>query len=683
MEQPRRSFSASLAAGRASPPYGASVPAAAYRADLDALRAIAVIGVLLFHVGFERAGGGFVGVDIFFVISGFLITQLMLRDLERGAFSLANFYHRRIKRIFPALILMLIVCTVVCTWLLLPDDLQRYGQSTAAAALFSSNIWFWLKTDYFDGPALFKPLLHTWSLAVEEQFYLFFPLFLRCIWPFGKAAMQIILATCVALSFAACLSIMRTDVSAAFYLTPFRAWELLLGSLLAAGAIPAITRPVLREIAAASGLALILFSILTYSELTTFPGVAALAPCLGTALVIHAGSSGECAINRAMAIRPLVAVGLISYSLYLWHWPIIVLARYLTIDELQWPSAGLLIALSFAAAWLSYYLVEQPFRTSRIKRPSVTIAACAIVTAGSAVAGVAIYAAHGWPGRFPADVSRLENYKNSENPNEDKCQRVKLQLARHSPCTIGDPAKASVFLWGDSHAGVLYSALAEIATDGPGTIYSATSRCPPLFQLGTDGVCVRGNARRLRYLRKHDEIGTVILAARWSLYLEGRAVDIGPDETNGNTPVLQRADGEQLERFSPAARAAFNRSLHQLVDALLASGKKIVLVYPVPELGYDVPSRAARMSARGENPAAFTIPASVYFRRQDHALAILDGLGHRPGLTRVYPEAILCPEGRCLSVLHGTPLYFDSHHLSKPGSRLLVPALRQAMAIGK
>ncbi|WP_340266355.1 acyltransferase family protein [Sphingobium mellinum] len=680
MKQIDRQVAASLTAegvGRR-----ATAAATPYRPDLDALRAVAVIGVVLFHVGLAKAGGGFVGVDVFFVISGFLITRLIIGELERGTFSFVQFYQRRIRRIFPALMLMLLVCSIACTWLLLPDDLRRYGQSTAAAALSASNVWFWMKTNYFDGPALFKPLLHTWSLAVEEQFYLFFPLFMRCIWPLGRTWVPLILTACAALSFAACIAIMRSDPSAAFYLTPFRAWELLTGGLLATGAVPLIARAAWREAAAAAGLVMILIAVLTYSELTNFPGMAALLPCVGTALVIHAGSSGPCSVSRALAIKPLIWVGLISYSLYLWHWPIIVLARYLTIDELRWPSAAALVAASLAVATLSYHLVEKPFRAARGQRPSIVLAGGAAVTLAAAAIGFIMYAGHGWPGRFAADVARLESYKTSENPNEDKCLKVKLQLAPHSPCTIGDPAQASVFLWGDSHAGVMYGALSAIAKDhGPATIYAATSRCPPVVGLGTDDSCVRGNDRRLQYVLRHPQIGTVILAARWSLYLEGRAVDIGPDETNGNTPVLQWHNGQQIERFSPAARAAFTFSLDRLIDTLLAAGKRVVLVYPVPELGYDVPSRAARMRAAGEDPADFTVPAAVYFRRQDHALEILNGLGQRRGLIRIYPERVLCPADRCLSVLHETPLYYDSHHLSMPGSRLLVPQLARALRV--
>lgn len=669
---------------RAGSPADASIqhdarPALSYRPDLDALRAIAVIGVILFHVGMKGASGGFVGVDVFFVISGFLITQLIIRDLEEGSFSLLSFYQRRIRRIFPALMLMLLVCTVACTWLLMPDDLLRYGQATVAASLFSSNIWFWMKTNYFDGPALFKPLLHTWSLAVEEQFYLVFPLFMRSIWQLGRRRLPFIIAGCGALSFTACVLIMWTDQPSAFYLAPFRAWELLLGSLLATGVIPAIGRAALREAAAALGLVMIGIAILAYSELTPFPGIAALLPCLGTALIIHSGTGGTSSLMKALAIKPLIFTGLISYSLYLWHWPIIVLARYLTIDELAWPSAAVLIAASFVAASLSYYLVEVPFRAARLKLPATTILGGLSSAMAAALAGLLLYVSDGLPARFAPDVARLESYKKSENPNEDKCLRVKLQLAHDSPCTIGNPAKASLFLWGDSHAGVLYSALRAIAAKGPSTVYAASSRCPPLFEAGTDNACVRGNERRLDYLRAHPEITTVIIAARWSLYLEGRAIEIGPDETNGNTPILQNEEGQQFARFSPAARYVFKQSLHRLVDALLRAGKRIILVYPVPELGYDVPSRAARMKAQGQDPAAFTVPESAYFRRQDHALAILDGLGKRRGLTRVYPEDVLCPRGRCLSISRGTPLYFDSHHLSMPGSRLLVPQLWKAI----
>lgn len=236
-------------------------------------------------------------------------------------------------------------------------------------------------------------------------------------------------------------------------------------------------------------------------------------------------------------------------------------------------------------------------------------------------------------------------------------------------------------LWGDSHAGALFGAFDEIAKDGPSTVYAATPRCPPLLGVGTSEACIDGNARRLEFALSHPEVRTVILAAGWSLYVNGRATENGPAERNGNLPTLRTPDGRTYAQFSAEARAVFRRGLDRLVERLLASGKHVVLVYPVPETGYDIPSTLARMSSRGENPASFTTPLALFYERQHFARDMLDDLGERPGLSRVRPMAVLCRGARCLASIDGTPLYFDSHHLSIPGARLLVPELRRAIGL--
>jgi peptidoglycan/LPS O-acetylase OafA/YrhL len=677
----------SLAAGvmldcrKPSRPASHHTPLAAptYRPDIDGLRAIAVVSVVLFHAGFTIFSGGYVGVDIFFVISGYLIAQLIARDLRAGEFSVWHFYERRIRRIFPALFVMLAVCTLACAYIFLPDDFRRFGRNSVATALFSSNIGFWLKTGYFDGETYDQPLIHTWSLAVEEQFYILFPLFLMSIWWLGPRSVRILLATAAGISFLATVMLMQYDPTAAFYLTPFRAWELLLGSLLALGVLPRLASRWQCEVATGAGLLLIMTAVLSYSDVTSFPGTTALLPCIGAALVIHGGRESSCWTTRLISTRPFVGVGLISYSLYLWHWPLIVLVGYLAIDELSSLQSAALVAASFLLALISWQYIELPARTAR-RIPVLAGGTLAIVAV--AITGAVIYLDDGWPTRFSKDVNVLSSYALSANPEADECANVSLQLAANSPCTIGATANARILLWGDSHAGAMFGAMSELAAHGTSTVYGATPRCPPLIGVGTDRNCIRGNDLRLRYALSRPELKTVIIAARWSLYLEGRAIELGPAERNGNLPQLQDRGGVQFDRFSAGARRAFETSFRRTVRRLLQAGKRVVIVYPVPEVGYDVPSTAARLLAQGYDLSTFGMPEHLYRERQQIAFGILNRLGRHVGLIRIYPTQALCPQDRCVAMMDGKPLYFDSHHLSIPGSKTLVPLLARALRQG-
>ena len=298
-----------------------------YRSDIDGLRALAVVPVVLGHAHVTGFAGGFVGVDVFFVISGFLITTILATEAREGSFSLTRFYERRARRLFPALFAVLIFCAAAA-WTRFPaEDLEAFGRSLLATIFFGSNMLFWSETGYFDIAAEQRPLLHTWSLAVEEQFYLLFPLavwwttrrmggrYAAWLWPAMGA------------SFVLSVVWVPTHPSSAFYLVPARAWELLMGSALALGLVPALRQQSHRETCSALGTLFIAMSVVLYDANTPFPGSNAVLPCLGAALVIHAGHSGTTAVGRLLGTKPVVFVGLISYSLYLWHWPLLVFAR--------------------------------------------------------------------------------------------------------------------------------------------------------------------------------------------------------------------------------------------------------------------------------------------------------------------------------------------------------------------
>jgi peptidoglycan/LPS O-acetylase OafA/YrhL len=650
-----------------------------YRTDIDGLRALAVLVVLFFHLGISGFSGGYVGVDLFFVISGFLITQQIVRETANGEFSLLSFYERRVRRLVPALLAMLAVSLVAGAVLLLPQDFAYLARNAASAGAFLSNFSYWMQIDYFHGDAKARVLLHTWSLGVEEQFYLTFPLILLFCAKLGRDMLVRILVALTLLSLVACIWMSSIDHSTAFYLFPFRAWEFLIGALLALGVFGPAKTLKGRHASSTIGLLLVVASVLVFDDMTPFPAANALLPCLGAMLLIRGGADAP--VGRLLSIEPLRFIGRISYSVYLWHWPLIVFANYVIIRPLSLFENLGLAALSISLGYLSWRFVEQPFRRPVEHKSSLSVLKLAGV-ATAVICGVAslIYIDRGVPERFPDRTVVLASYTGSMNPEADKCGDVDLQLAPSSTCTIGDPTKANVMLWGDSHAGTLFGALKDIGKDGQGIVYGATPQCPPLFELGTSKECLEGNRRRLHHLLAHPEIDTVIIAARWSLYLDGRLTSIGDAETNVGVPALMKADGTPYPLFSDSARDAFRTGLGQLVQRLLAAGKQVVLVYPVPETGFDIPSTLALINNRGQNPANFTIPRAEYVDRQQHALRILDGLGLQNGLTRIFPDRIFCPDSRCLTYAKGTPLYFDSHHLSIPGSRLLQPSLEQALA---
>src|SRR6056297_20083 len=367
-----------------------------YRADIDGLRALAVLPVLAFHAGLAPFSGGFVGVDVFFVISGYLIAGLILPRIRAGRFSLLEFYERRARRLLPALFVVMAVSGALAAALFLPAELREFGQSAVAATLFASNVLFSRETGYFETEAALKPLLHTWSLGVEEQFYLLFPLLLMALAArrAGRVALVPVLAALALASLALAAWAVPRAPAFAFYLLPTRLWELMLGALLAVAPLPALRRRAVREAAAAAGLAAILWAMLRYSEATPFPGPAALLPCLGAALVIHAGASGPTAVSRALSLGPVVFVGLISYALYLWHWPVLVFAEYAAVRELTTVETGAALALSGVLAALTWRFVERPFRrpAGPIGRPARGAGAAGPGVAGPGVAGPGVAA---------------------------------------------------------------------------------------------------------------------------------------------------------------------------------------------------------------------------------------------------------------------------------------------------
>ena len=344
---------------------GSKAPSPTYRPDIDGLRALAVLPVLLFHAKLG-CPGGFVGVDIFFVISGFLICSLILREFEEGNFSLVTFWERRIRRILPALTVVVLVTLVAGWFLYLPEDFESVGKSGVAQALLVSNVFFWQQEGYFSPGSDTKPLLHLWSLAVEEQFYLLFPLLLIFLARYKGFSLSKIMASLAVGSFAFSVMGSYSNPEATFYLLPTRAWELMAGTLLAMLRGRLSIRPLWREAGGWLGLGLVCYSILFYNRETRFPGLAALPPCLGAFLIIASSEAKRSLVGRILAFKPVVAVGLISYSLYLWHWPVLVFSKYLSKYGQSARLRVVLLAASIGLAILTWKYVETPFRKRQI-----------------------------------------------------------------------------------------------------------------------------------------------------------------------------------------------------------------------------------------------------------------------------------------------------------------------------
>ncbi|MDO7834045.1 acyltransferase family protein [Sphingobium sp. HBC34] len=608
-----------------------------YRRDIDGLRALAILPVLLFHAHVPGFSGGYVGVDIFFVISGFLITGIIAREIDDGRFSLMRFYERRFRRIMPALALMILAVLAAAAWLYLPGDLEGVPRSALAATLFASNLWFFTDTGYFSGGADVKPLLHTWSLAVEEQYYIGFPILLMLLARFAPRWRIVVVALIAAGSLALAILMQRDTSGFTFYLLPTRAWELFAGALLALGAVPSIRPRWARELVAWSGCLAVTLAVTFYDRTTVFPGITALPPVLGAAMLIHAAPGTSMA--RILALPPLVGVGLISYSLYLWHWPLIVFTEYATDMPLAGGTRIVVVAAALIAATLSWRLVECPFRDSR-RVPArhifrFTGAAMALLC----ILSLALLAMGGWPSRFDPPALAQMAGQHDFAPSRKQCHDTFLRNAR--PCTLGAATRPDAMLWGDSHGVELAYALSlDAKARGGALIERTTSSCPPVLGYdATDPRCAAANRAAFDAIRADPAIRRVYMAAFWA---------------NGNFD-------------SPAFVARLDRT----IAALRALGRDVVLIGPVPPQPFDVPRRLAHLAQAGRTDAAQGVTRRFVDGRTVHLRALF-ARWQAHGVRLIDPVAALCDTQSCAIQHDGRPLYFDSHHLGVTGAKLVV-----------
>jgi peptidoglycan/LPS O-acetylase OafA/YrhL len=632
-----------------------------YRPDVDGLRTLAVVPVVLYHAGVAPFTGGYVGVDVFFVISGFLITSILRNDLEAGSYTLRGFYERRARRILPALVAC--VVATVCAGLLVlpPTDFEALGKSVLSVAVFASNIFFWRDGDYFGREAEEQPLLHTWSLAVEEQFYIVWPLLLALVlWRFPRRWQAVMLLGLIGVSFA--VAAWKTGDRSAFFLLHYRAWELGFGAMLGMGFVPEVRSRAARQALSGLGALMILVPVFAYTRETPFPGYTALPPCLGAALLLHANRSADTLTAGLLSLKPVVAIGLISYSLYLWHWPILVLSRIWLNRPLTPAETLVALGASLAMAWASWRFVEAPFR-----KPDALGLGNFKMLAGSAVAlaavgsvGQAAVVTRGAEWRASPSVRKAEQAAGSINPLRERChtRETGVTPGPQADCTTA-PGRYQVLLWGDSHADHFAPVVRRWAAEhGMAARQASKSACRPLLtddpapEVGVAVECVRFNANVLAEAEATPSMRVIILSALW---VAGRGA---------LEPRLSTTLAELRARFGPNVR--------------------IVVLGSTPTMGFWTTQCLSR--ARYNRADEATCRSGVALNAKGATLSdalIRKAVARTPGVTFVSLWDQVCRGAKCRTAHGDTVLMRDHNHFTVEGAELVLRPALETAAVGE
>jgi peptidoglycan/LPS O-acetylase OafA/YrhL len=650
-----------------------------YRADIDGLRAVAVAFVVLFHARLEFIGGGYVGVDVFFVISGFLISSILREDISNGRFSLSQFYERRVRRIFPAAFVVLLCTAAASYFILMPKEFKEFGASLISCLGYFSNFYFWRHTGYFDNAGELNPLLHTWSLAVEEQFYLVVPLLLYFLIKKSRDPQRWILLL-FAISLVLNVVLVRISPSGTFF-SPFtRAWELFAGTILAFTTRPYFRTAVFSQLAGILGALLIAVPAFLYTAETRFPGEAAILPVLGTFLVIASGADHRTWTASLLSNRFLVAIGKISFSLYLWHWPVFVLIRYVKLGELDNFSKIVGLALTVGLSVLSYLWIEKPFRRAGgiWGTPFRAFSGFAACTTLLLIASAVFYVTGGLPSRFSPQTQAFAMGAFDVNPRRAECDsRSPDSVLADQVCRIGVKDGAATFaVLGDSFGDALLPGIASAAqaVDRKGLVLTAAG-CYPLL-----GIAMPDNSKCRPYMdaaieriRRDQSIETVFIIGRWTTAILGMRFGYGEAPTwlirDDQTAAVGVAENEAVVR----------RSLARTVEAL--APKKIVIVAYIPEQKVYVP-QAAALSELFDRKEPIGVSREVFDARQRKVHELLDA-GQGKGLFSVIDVgAKLCNDERCSATDQGIALYSDDNHLSASGANHISNLFSKALDPG-
>jgi peptidoglycan/LPS O-acetylase OafA/YrhL len=630
-----------------------------YRADIDGLRAIAVLSVMAFHVNSKVLSGGFVGVDVFFVISGYLISGIVMSEIDDEKFSFLSFYDRRLRRIFPALFAMLTATMIVASILSVPNIFVTVVNSALSAAVSLSNVYFFKTSGYFDLGSNDRPLLHTWSLAVEEQFYILIPPvflfarhFLRLHW----------VAVILPLGFLSLgIDVFQTwhAPTAAFYLPFSRSWEFLLGSALAARLPPAPAK-IFAEVCGIAGLALLAVSLVVLGQSMPFPGWIAIIPCFGAALIIYAGEFGLSLVGRLLSLPLMRAIGLISYSLYLWHWPAIVFSRLFwggTFSPIQ--SMALLLGI-FVVSWLSWKYIEQPFRRNRLIFTRKRLFAGTFALLGAFFAlRFEVNQLHGVPQRFnPTELTLL---------TDDTAPSYACDAAwpADQSCIIGNAnSPISFAMIGDSFGAALSAGLDDVARikSRRGMTFNKGG-CYPLLDVQLDSdACTTFMRDAIRRVSMMPEIKSVVLIGRWASAVENQRLG----SENRATGFLRDASTHQtsLEENSRVLTRGVARTISALV------GRKLFVVAHVPEQHVNVPQAAVVRLRLGQDDL-ISIPLASFEQREARTRKLTELWETDQHISILDASTIFCDTRVCSATGNGRSFYFDDNHLSIYGSKLL------------
>lgn len=657
-----------------------------YRPDIDGLRAIAVVSVVTYHAFPTRIQGGFIGVDIFFVISGFLISTIIFENLDKGTFSFAEFYSRRIKRIFPALLLVLTTSYVFGWFFLLADEYKQLGKHIAAGMGFLSNFILWSEAGYFDSAAETKPLLHLWSLGIEEQFYLVWPFL---VWIFWHLKLDVIvLAVCIAaLSFFLNMQAVTTDPVAAFYSPQTRFWELLSGSILAWSVLRHRTKAevvrhkldcwfrkalhrssaapgkmeVLSNILSASGVVTLVFGFIHINKDLSFPGAWAVVPVSGAVLMIMAGQKSW--INKhVLSNRFVIWLGLISFPLYLWHWPLLSFARIVEREAPDRLTRSCALILSVILAWMTYRFLERPIRSSG--RNHLKVSALSLMSIVIGATGYITYSHEGLT--FRKKVK--DNAENTaafdwpkENLRNEEC--LSLILPRSIQfCLLSKGYPVTVALIGDSHANAIYGFFKSYFNKtGDGVIMLGKGGCPPFLGVERDNLgCPIVMEEIIDHLEKDTNIKSIYITGRFAATLSG--INFGNEDTI-NYYSLRLVEDPSINDRSKI----FSRGLSAMIDRLNKAGKKVTVILDLPELNFDPKSCLTMHKIK-----ACAIDKKTVVDRQKNYRSIIKALATTHKFYTIDLMEAFCDEASCLAKHEGKVLYRDTNHLGIFGSPFLL-----------
>ncbi|WP_295458361.1 acyltransferase family protein [uncultured Thiodictyon sp.] len=679
------------------PPPSAHLMHPKYRADIDGLRAVAVLAVVAFHAFHRSVPGGFIGVDIFFVISGFLISGIIFSSLERDAFSFSEFYSRRIRRIFPALLVVLIFCFAFGWFALLATEYQQLGKHMAAGAGFVANLVLWSESGYFDVAAETKPLLHLWSLGIEEQFYIVWPFLVWAAWKMRFNLLMIMLVA-AGVSFALNLTTYRSDGVADFYSPQTRFWELLVGSALAYGThhssqllpqcqalldgllgrlrcapMPASSAVTLRNALSMLGALFIITGLAVITKDVHFPGTWVILPVLGTVMIIGAGRHAW--LNRVvLSHRILVWFGRISFPLYLWHWPLLSFGR---IIETKPPGQSLrtaAVAIAIVLAWLTYKLIERPLRFGKQNNVRGPVLVVLMICVGSL--GYYTYQSEGLHFRPPIKAmdAVLEFVKWQDTDDADPVCRKRFGY-HYKYCRLASDKSPSVALIGDSFANSYFPGLAsEYNKLGDNLVMLGGSGCPPLIDItsgfaGEVDWCNSMGSNAIRVVAGRPDVRTVVLAANWHLYINGNRFSRRYDRA---WEIRSKVPGDDSNVM------VFSGKIRETIAFLVSAGKKVIIMKQTPEMEIDPvnciitrPLVFHKVEKKCEVPAALVMSYLNEYESIFDAAIVGDA-----SVSVLDPYPIFCTATSCPIMDGDYPLYRDDLHLSLHGSRYLASRLK-------